>query len=141
MAEAAPTKPINEEFSSSELLSSAKLVAEAAQAGLRNESDKVDKVKVADAAGDLLEAAEKYAKLDDQKGVGQYVDKAADYLHQYSGGSTTSPPNTAAAAAVAATDHPSEADPPKPESKSEESGGGGGGFGQFTKLAGNLFSK
>ncbi|CAL0311719.1 unnamed protein product [Lupinus luteus] len=136
MAEApAPTKPSSEEFSSSELLSSAKLVAEAAQAGLRNESDKVDKVKVADAAGDLLEAAEHYAKLDDQKGIGQYVDKAADYLHQYSGGATTTaPPKTTTTAA----DH-SEADPPKPESKSEESGGGA--FEQVTKLAGNFFKK
>ncbi|OIW10783.1 hypothetical protein TanjilG_27729 [Lupinus angustifolius] len=138
MAEAPPTKPISEEYSSSELLSSAKLVAEAAQASLRNESDKVDKVKVADAAGDLLEAAEKYAKLDEQKGVGQYVDKAADYLHQYSGGATTSPPKTTTAAAATATD-PSESDPPKAESKSEESGGGA--FGQFTKLAGNFLNK
>ncbi|KAK7251926.1 hypothetical protein RIF29_35541 [Crotalaria pallida] len=127
MAEEAPnTKPSTEEFSSSELLSSAKLVADAAQSALKNESDKVDKAKVAEAAGDLLEAAKHYGKLDDQKGVGQYVDKAADYLHQYQGGSGTTAP-------------PSESEAPKPESKTEE--GSGGGFGQFTKLAGNFLGK
>ncbi|MQI71931.1 hypothetical protein EI017_24470 [Escherichia coli] len=82
------TKP-QKEYTSSELLSSAKLVAEAAQSSLRNESDhKVDKAKVADAAGDLLDAATQYAKLDEQKGIGQYVNQGADYLHRVQGSNT-----------------------------------------------------
>ncbi|KAM7487479.1 hypothetical protein LguiB_024963 [Lonicera macranthoides] len=70
-------KPTN-----SELLQSAKLVAEAAQATLRHESDKVEKAKVAGAAADLLNAASTYGKLD-EKGLGKYLDKAEDYLHKY----------------------------------------------------------
>lgn len=77
----------HERPSSSELLSSAKLVAEAAQSTFRHESHKVDKGKVAGAAGDLLEAACHYGKLE-EKGFGKYVDKAEDYLHNYSSHST-----------------------------------------------------
>ncbi|WVZ24646.1 hypothetical protein V8G54_003190 [Vigna mungo] len=105
------------EQSSSDLLGSAKLVADAAQSTLRNESDKVDKAKVADAAGDLLDAAGKYGKLDGQQGIGQYVDKAADYLHQYQ--------DKAAA--------PSQAADSKPEE--------GGGLGGLASLAGGFFKK
>ncbi|KAK7362419.1 hypothetical protein VNO77_04530 [Canavalia gladiata] len=114
-----PSEPSN-----SELFASAKLVADAAQSTIRNESDKVDKAKVADAAGDLLDAAGKYAKLDEQKGVGQYVDKAADYLHQYqpTNSSTTSKPAE------------SKTDDAKPKSE-------GGGFGDFAKLAGGFLNK
>ncbi|CAJ1939763.1 unnamed protein product [Sphenostylis stenocarpa] len=104
--------------SSSELLASAKLVADAAQSTFRNESDKVDKAKVADAAGDLLDAAAKYGKLDEQKGIGQYLDKAADYLHQY--------PDKAAA--------PSQPSQPA-DSKAEE----GSGLGGLANLAGGFF--
>ncbi|BAT74771.1 hypothetical protein LR48_Vigan833s000500 [Vigna angularis] len=105
------------EQSSSDLLASAKLVADAAQSTLRNESDKVDKSKVADAAGDLLDAAGKYGKLDEQQGIGQYVDKAADYLHQYQ--------DKAAA--------PSQPADSKPEE--------GGGLGGLANLAGGFFKK
>ncbi|QCD82577.1 nodulin-related protein 1-like [Vigna unguiculata] len=104
------------EQSSSELLASAKLVADAAQSTLRNESDKVDKAKVAGAAGDLLDAAGKYGKLDEQKGVGQYVDKAADYLHGYK--------DKAAA--------PSQSEDSKPQE-------GGGLAGGIANLAGGFF--
>ncbi|TKY58928.1 hypothetical protein E2542_SST16003 [Spatholobus suberectus] len=105
------------ERSSSELFASAKLVAGAAQSTFRNEGDKVDKAKAADAAGDLLDAAGQYGKLDDQKGVGQYVDKAADYLHQYKPGDASAPS--------------------QPESKGEE----GGGLGGLANLAGGFFKK
>nr|AFK36855.1 unknown [Medicago truncatula] len=73
-------------ISTSELMASAKIVAEAAQSSLgKGSADQkpMDKAKVAEAAGDLLDAVGQYAKLDDQKGLGQYVDKAADYLHGY----------------------------------------------------------
>ncbi|KAK8686829.1 hypothetical protein V6N13_125846 [Hibiscus sabdariffa] len=65
-----------------DLFSSAKTVADAAKSTFNNESDKVDKGKVAGAAADLLGAAEDYGKLDKNTGVGQYVDKAENYLHQ-----------------------------------------------------------
>ena len=99
-------------------------MAEAAQSALKRESDKVDKAKLADAAGDLLDAAGKYAKLDDKQGIGQYVDKAADYLHNYQGGGGGAPSQPA-------------------ESKGEESGGGGGGggLGGLANLAGGFFKK
>ncbi|XP_054808825.1 nodulin-related protein 1-like [Prosopis cineraria] len=76
----------HQQHSSSELLSSAKLVAQAAQSTFRHESHKVDKTQVANAAGDLLEAACHYGKLED-KSFGKYVDKAEDYLHKYGGSS------------------------------------------------------
>ncbi|KAJ6689940.1 hypothetical protein OIU85_006248 [Salix viminalis] len=72
--------------SASELLASAKLVAEAAQASLGNGRDKIDKVKVAAAAEDLLGAASKYGKVE-EKGLGQYIEKAENYLHHYHSGS------------------------------------------------------
>ncbi|KAK7400686.1 hypothetical protein VNO78_11947 [Psophocarpus tetragonolobus] len=106
------------EHSTTELVASAKMVAEAAQSALKNEGDKVDKGKVAEAAGDLLDAAAKYGKLDEQKGIGQYVEKAADYLHQFQGNA---------------------GDGSEPEeSKKEESGGGLGGL---ASLAGGFFKK
>ncbi|CAL5212989.1 unnamed protein product [Lathyrus oleraceus] len=124
--------------STSELMASAKLVAEAAQSGFGPGPDgkAVDKGKVADAAGDLLDAIGDYAKLDDQKGLGQYVDKAADYLHHYH-------PTTAAAATA---DHPtSKPDHHKSDDTAKtdggESGGHGHGLGDFAKAAGGFFHK
>ncbi|KAI4314103.1 hypothetical protein L6164_027040 [Bauhinia variegata] len=69
--------------SNSELFSSAKVIGEAAQSTFSHGTDKIDRAKVARAAGDLLDAASKYGKLD-EKGLGKYVDKAGEYLHQYS---------------------------------------------------------
>ncbi|XP_020213655.1 nodulin-related protein 1 [Cajanus cajan] len=117
MASEEPKKEARE-HSSSELLASAKVVAEAARSGFGKEGEQLEKGKVADAAGDLLDAAGQYGKLDDQKGIGQYVDKAADYLHQYEAKET----NTTA------------------ETKGEESGGGGG-LGGLANLAGGFFKK
>ncbi|GMP52748.1 hypothetical protein CsSME_00018450 [Camellia sinensis var. sinensis] len=65
---------------SSDLLSSAKLMAEAAKAALNHET--VDTGRVAGAAADLLEAVSHYGKLE-EKSFGKYVEKAEDYLHQY----------------------------------------------------------
>ncbi|QHO16434.1 hypothetical protein S83_032576 [Arachis hypogaea] len=65
MASEIPEKK-EEQHSTSELFSSAKVVAETAQANISGEADKVDKAKAANAAGDLLDAAGQYGKLDDQ---------------------------------------------------------------------------
>lgn len=69
--------------SNAELMASAKIVAEAAQAAARNESDKLDKAKVAGATADILDAASRYGKFDEKSGVGQYLEKAEQYLHKY----------------------------------------------------------
>lgn len=71
--------------SKSDLVHSAQVVADAAQAHFRGEPGKFDKGEVAGAAADLLNAAAEYGKLDDTQGIGKYVDKAEDYLRQYKG--------------------------------------------------------
>jgi hypothetical protein len=116
-------------ISTSELVASAKVVAEAAQSGFGKE---VDKDKAAEAAADLLDGVSQYAKLDEQKGLGQYVDKAADYLHKYEGGappaSKPDQPKVDDAAAAAAA-----------PAKSEDGGSAGGLGGDFAKVAGGFF--
>ncbi|KAK6242675.1 hypothetical protein SCA6_008064 [Theobroma cacao] len=124
--------------SSSELLSSAKLVAEAAKNSLHHESDKVDKGKVAGAAADLFGAASHYGKLDQAKGVGKYVDKAENYLHQYH--SSHSTPNTT---------HSGHSTKPEKQSEPHASGGHGhghqdsasGGYGDYLKMAQGFLKK
>ncbi|KAK4253799.1 hypothetical protein QN277_010428 [Acacia crassicarpa] len=108
--------------SSSELLFSAKLVAQAAQSTFRHESKKVDKTQVANAAGNLLEAACRYGKLED-KCFGKYVGKAKDYLHKYD----SSSPN---AVAGGYSDHPATA-----SSHSKEPGHRSHGYGDYLKIA------
>ncbi|GAU32881.1 hypothetical protein TSUD_59690 [Trifolium subterraneum] len=108
-------------ISTSELVASAKIVAEAAQSGFGKD---VDKDKTAEAAGDLLDAVGQYAKLDDQKGLGNYVDKAADYLHKYEG---DAPPAE------------SKPDEPKVDDAAKSEDGGSGGLGGFAKVAGGFF--
>ncbi|TKY69608.1 glycine-rich cell wall structural protein 1.8 [Spatholobus suberectus] len=66
--------------SRSELLSSAKVLSDAAQSAFNHDYDRVDRNEAADAAGDILDAAG--GGLGD-KGIGRLVDKGADYLHQY----------------------------------------------------------
>jgi len=120
-------------ISTSELMASAKIVAEAAHSGFgKGSADQkpMDKAKVAEAAGDLLDAVGQYAKLDDQKGLGQYVDKAADYLHGYHHkGHDTAPPSSK-------PDHHKGDD----ADKSEGGAGGHHGLGDgLAKVAGGFF--
>ncbi|KAL3644586.1 hypothetical protein CASFOL_009766 [Castilleja foliolosa] len=82
-----PNNPDNQLHSTkSDLIHSAKVVADVAQAHLRHEPEKYNKAEVAGATADLLNAASEYGKLD-EKGVGKYVDKAEDYLRHLNGGS------------------------------------------------------
>ncbi|KAL4363088.1 hypothetical protein GQ457_04G010890 [Hibiscus cannabinus] len=104
-----------------DLFSSAKTVADAAKSTFNNESDKVDKGKVAGAAADLLGAAENYGKLDKNTGVGQYVDKAENYLHEYQ-----------------ASNQSGSAPAAKPESEGKESAAGGA---DYMKMAQGFFGK
>ncbi|MQL74120.1 hypothetical protein Taro_006463 [Colocasia esculenta] len=109
-----------------DLFSSAKLVAEAAQSCYQGGTDKVDKEKVAGAAADLLGAASQYGKFE-EKGFGQYLGKAETYLEQYSsrGGSAPAPAADPAPAPAAADPAPAPA-PAKAESEAKPEGGGPG---------------
>ncbi|XP_039065336.1 nodulin-related protein 1-like [Hibiscus syriacus] len=115
--------------SNSDLSSSAKTEADAPKSTINNETDKFNKGKVAGAAADLLDAAQDYGKLDKNTGVGQYVDKAETYLHQYQTSDQSAPPA-------------------KPEShdgeKGKESAGSaacGVGGADYTKMAQGFFGK
>lgn len=125
-----PTKE-HHQPSNSELMASAKYVAEAAKATFSNESDKVDKAKAAGAAEDLLAAASKYGKLEGN----QYVEKAEDYLHQYRSSHSTATTDTSGHSAQGGHD-----------SSSVPSGGGGdeksgGGYGDYLKMAQGFLKK
>ncbi|KAF2619633.1 hypothetical protein F2Q68_00040762 [Brassica cretica] len=125
------TETANRPASSSELMASSKVVAEAAQAAARNESDKLDKAKVAGASADILDAAQKYGKLDEKSGTGQYLEKAEKYLNDFesshSSGAAGTPPPAAGAPPPASQAEP---EAKKPE---EESGGGLGGYAKMAQ--------
>uniref|UniRef100_A0A803L7W3 Uncharacterized protein n=1 Tax=Chenopodium quinoa TaxID=63459 RepID=A0A803L7W3_CHEQI len=69
-------------------MASAKLMADAAKSALAHDTEKIDKAKVAGAAGNLLGAAKHYGKLD-EKSYGKYVGKAETYLHKYNSSSSS----------------------------------------------------
>ncbi|KAE8678383.1 putative Nodulin-related protein 1 [Hibiscus syriacus] len=112
--------------SNAELLSSAKLVADAAKSALNNKRDKVEKGKVAGAAADLLGAAQDYGKLDKNTDVGQYVEKAESYLHKYQTSHQSAP----------ATEPETHA-----TGDSEKGKGSAGGVGDYMKMAQGFFGK
>lgn len=133
--------------SKSDLMHSAKVVADAAQAHFRREPEKYDKSELAGATADLMNAASEYGKLDDNKGIGKYVDKAEDYLRHY---------HTSHSAGHAGK--PGDHKPSKAEEHGGGSGGGygdhgkktegflkkpsdGGGAGDFMKMAGDFLKK
>ncbi|XP_010258184.1 PREDICTED: nodulin-related protein 1-like [Nelumbo nucifera] len=117
--------------SKAEILSSAKVVAEAAKATVHHETDKVDKGKVAGAAADLLGAASHYGKLE-EKGMGKYVDKAENYLHQYHSSHSTSAPNSTHSTT---TTHSSTHSHSGGDSHSES------GYGEYIKMAQGFLKK
>ncbi|KAI5678948.1 hypothetical protein M9H77_09898 [Catharanthus roseus] len=92
--DAKPSSDHPTDRSQTELFASAQVVAEAARSAFQKDENKADNAKVAGAAADLLDAAEKYGKLDTSTGIGSYVEKAENYLHQYesSHSTTTAPP-------------------------------------------------
>lgn len=121
----------------SEVMASAKVVAEAARYTLSHETDKIDRARVAGAASDILDAACHYGKLE-EKSYGKYVEKAEGYLHKY--GSS----NSSSAAAAAAGHHAPHGEAPAAEAphhhSSAQSGGeeqseSGGGYGDYVKMA------
>ena len=84
-----PNQHQHHQPSNSELMASAKYLAEAAQSSFSHSSDKLDKARVAAAAGDVLAAASSYGKLE-EKSFGKYVEQAETYLHQYGHSSSQS---------------------------------------------------
>ncbi|CAA0828735.1 nodulin-related protein 1 [Striga hermonthica] len=126
-----PNNPDHKPASNSDLLASARLVADAAQAQFRNEPEKYDKNKVAGAAADLLQAASDYGKLDETKGAGKYIDQAESYLRKYG----TSSPSAAGEHKPAAD---AETAPAKESAESEKPSGGGG---DYLKMAEGLLNK
>ena len=115
-----------EKHSTTELLTSAKVVADAAKSAASGATDKVDKGKAAGAASDLLDAASDYGKLSD-KGYGSYVDKAQGYLHQY---------ETKGAAPKPSDHHADEKKTEGHDGKSES-----GGAGDYLKMAQGFLGK
>ncbi|OMO71898.1 hypothetical protein COLO4_27925 [Corchorus olitorius] len=134
--------------SSSELLSSAKLVAEYAKSTMNHESgNNIDKGKVAGAAADLLDAASHYGKLDQGSGVGKYVDQAENYLHKYhSSHSTTATTTTHSSGGggghSTTPEKHSEAAHASGGGHGHDSGSGGGGHGgDYLKMAQDFLKK
>ncbi|KAJ3702813.1 hypothetical protein LUZ61_006518 [Rhynchospora tenuis] len=136
--------------SPTELFSSAQILGQTAMSAFHNESDKVDKAKAAGAAEDLLGAASQYGKLDNTS-YGKYVDKAEEYLHQYSEPGAAK--DTAKAEEKTAAPAPKEGGAEEPEKttteppkdggseqieKKEESGGG---LESYVKMAEGFVNK
>ncbi|KAJ0980204.1 hypothetical protein J5N97_008459 [Dioscorea zingiberensis] len=131
----------NKKSSSSDLFGSAKVLSDAATSAFQHETDKIDKAKVADAGGDVLGAVSDYAKLE-KTSVGQYVDKAEDYLHGY--GKPSQPPTTATTTTTTtttATATAAAAVPAKQTDGAHSEGGdkAEGGAGGYMKMAEGLF--
>ncbi|KAJ4954653.1 hypothetical protein NE237_011436 [Protea cynaroides] len=118
--------------SNSELLSSAKVIAEAAKAGLHHETDKIDKGKVAAATADLMGAASYFGKLE-EKGVGKYVGKAEQYLHHYNSSHSSTTTTTSSAHSTTTTTTHSH-------STASESHSESGGYGDYIKMAQGFLS-
>ncbi|WMV22668.1 hypothetical protein MTR67_016053 [Solanum verrucosum] len=115
--------------SKSELMSSAKLVADAAKAKLHHDPKQFEKSELAGAAADLLNAASQYGNIE-ETGLGKLVGKAETYLHKYE----ASHHSTTTAAATAHTQ------------SSGHTGGGkhekaGSGYGEYIKMAEGLLKK
>ena len=131
-----------EKNSSGDLMSSSKLVAEAAKTAYEKKSvEGIDKEKVAAASADILDSAAKYGKLED-KPVGQYLEKAEGYLKQYSSGGTEKEKTDAPAAADAPKpDAPKEPAPAPAPAAEEEKASGGFGLDDVMKGAASLSGK
>nr|XP_023900404.1 nodulin-related protein 1-like [Quercus suber]POE50808.1 nodulin-related protein 1 [Quercus suber] len=108
--------------SNAELMASAKVLAEAGQTTISQGAGKVDKARVAGAAGDLLGAASSYGKLE-EKSYGKYVEKAETYLDQYGKPSSQSHSTTTTTTTIT----PNHSSTPSTTTDSEPHSAGGGG--------------
>ncbi|XP_015076969.1 nodulin-related protein 1 [Solanum pennellii] len=129
-----------ESGSTTELFASAKVLADAAQSQFNKDSEKIDNKKVAEAAADVLDAAQKYGKLDETQGIGQYVEKAQTYLHQYGGDKApAAAPVAEEAKAPAPAPESNPAPAPVVEGDKEEEKKSEGA--DYLKMAGDFLSK
>ncbi|XP_057529653.1 nodulin-related protein 1-like [Amaranthus tricolor] len=124
----------------SDLLSSAKLMADAAKSALAHDTEKIDKAKVAGAAADLIGAAKHYGKLE-EKNFGKYVGKAETYLHQYHSSHSSSA--TTGSQSHGASHGGSYEGGEGKHGQHSSSGGSGGGsaYGDYVKLAQGFLNK
>ena len=128
--------------SNSELMASAKYLAEAAQSSFSHSSDKLDKARVAAAAGDVLAAASSYGKLE-EKSFGKYVEQAETYLHQYGHSSSQSHSTTTTTTSSHSSSH-STTTHSKPHSAAgghESEGHSESGYGDYFKMAQGFLKK
>ncbi|XP_059648798.1 nodulin-related protein 1-like [Cornus florida] len=130
-----PDKHHQHQPTNAELMSSAKIVADAAKSSLGKDSSEVDKAKVAGATANLLNAANHYGKLD-EKGYGKYIDKAEDYLEKYSHTSTTTTTGGHGHSTTTTTTTTSHS-----SSHSGGEGKTGGGYGDYLKMAQGFLKK
>ncbi|XP_055801265.1 nodulin-related protein 1-like [Solanum dulcamara] len=114
--------------SKSELMSSAKLVANAAKSKLHHDPKQFEKSELAGAAADLINAASQYGKLE-ETGIGKFTGKAESYLHKYE----TSHHSTTAGAAYT-TGH-TQTSGHTGDGKHES------GYGEYIKMAEGLLKK
>ncbi|XP_074306610.1 nodulin-related protein 1-like [Silene latifolia] len=134
------TKPT---ASKSEVISSTKVLIDAAKSAFGNDNQNIDKAKVADAAADLLDVTSHYGKFED-KSYGKYINKAEDYLHHYN--SSHSPASAATAHDGGDKEHGGMANKTHDHEhvkKDEVHHGGesGGGYGEYIKLAHGILKK
>ncbi|KAI0525149.1 hypothetical protein KFK09_004541 [Dendrobium nobile] len=136
-----PTDSIHHKSSSSsDLFSSAKVLADAARSAVSHDGGALDKSKVAEASEDLLDAASDYGKLK-EKGYGSYVDKAQGYLHQFHS-SDQKPAHPPPPHEGKSTPEEKSTDPVEQSAPAEhKSSGGFGGFGDYVNVAEGFFKK
>ena len=132
----------HQQASNSELLASAKLVADAAQSSLRQEN--FDKQKAAGGAADLLGAASDYGNLE-EKSFGKYVEQAETYLQKYgqSSPSSTTTTTTSGHPGTPTTTHSESHSEPHSGGDDVEGDGksGSGGYGGYLKMAEGFMKK
>ncbi|KAF3944019.1 hypothetical protein CMV_029476 [Castanea mollissima] len=131
--------------SNAELMASAKVLAEAGQTTISQGADKVDKARVAGAAGDLLEAASSYGKLE-QTSYGKYVEKAETYLDQYGNPSSKSQSHSTTTTTSSHSSTPSTTTDSEPHSAAaggdhEIEGNTESGAGDYLKMAQGFLKK
>lgn len=139
------SQPHHPKPSSSDLLSSAKVVGEAAMSTFHHETEKINKAKVADAAADLLGAASDYGKLE-KTGLGTYVEKAENYLHQYHSSHSSTGEVHSTASTVHNSAHSTHAPTTTMEHHSSSAHSGEeaqseGGLGDYMKMAQGFLKK
>ncbi|KAF3944018.1 hypothetical protein CMV_029475 [Castanea mollissima] len=124
--------------SNAELMASGKVLAGAGQTTVSQGAGKVDKARVAGAAGDVLEAASGYGKLE-EKSYGKYVEKAETYLDQY--GNPTS--QSQSHSTTTTPSHPSTPSTTTDSKPHSDAGGGNteSGTGDYVKKAQGFLKK